>query len=589
MFVIKQKGFENLQKTMSENSIFNTNYHSQEVNIGGLKLGGENPVRIQSMTSTNTLDTKATVEQSIRMIEAGSEYVRITTPGLKDVENLKIIQSELVQKGFETPLIADIHFNSKAAELAAQFIAKVRINPGNYIAFKSSEKAESFQASDSSELEKIASNIFPLIEICKKNDTAIRIGTNHGSLSQRILSTYGNTPLGMVESAMEFVKICQSFDFHKIILSMKSSNLKVMVHAYRMLVDRLIKEGMTYPLHLGVTEAGNGVEGRIKSAIGIGTLLQEGIGDTIRVSLTEDPENELPVARQIIKHSRTAKNRLFFESIPPFEFNKRSSNSVYNIGGRNVPIVISDVSSEASDFVFDSSKNILVGTNYQFKIGKINDDFDGFLVELGNLKTDFKKFHEISHDKILILACKATVDLFELKSFFAELIQQKIKNPIVLQMDYREVPVGDLIYKASITLGSLFVDGLVDGLWLQVPETFDGVDLSFKILQASGVRISSTEFIACPSCGRTLFNIQEAFEKVKEATNHLIGLKIAVMGCVVNGPGEMADADYGYVGAGKGKVNLYKSHELIKRGVDEKVAIKALIQLIKDNGEWVNQ
>lgn len=574
---------------MAENSIFNTKYHSQEVNIGGIKLGGENPIRIQSMTSTNTLDTQATIEQSIRMIDAGSEYIRITTPGLKEVENLKLIQTELQERGIKTPLIADIHFHPKAAEEAAKFVDKVRINPGNYVDRNNPEKAKYLQTSYSTDLEKIASNIYPLIQICKKNRTAIRIGTNHGSLSQRILSRYGNTPLGMVESAMEFVKICRKFDFHDIVLSMKSSNIKIMVHAYRMLVDRLIKEDLNYPIHLGVTEAGNGMEGRIKSAIGIGTLLQEGIGDTIRVSLTEDPEYELPVAKKIIEYVCSGDNRLFFDSINPFEFNKRCSNQLCNIGGKHVPIVISDQANKAADYFFNAENSLLTGKDFQIKIGKEKDDFDGVFFDFNEIKKNFKKIQQLGDERILILTCESNLDLFELKQFFAELIQQKITNPVILKMDYRNIPAGEVIYKASINLGSLFVDGLVDGLWLQVPASLDGTDLSFKILQASGVRISATEFIACPSCGRTLYNIQEAFEKVKEATSHLVGLKIAVMGCVVNGPGEMADADYGYVGAGKGKVNLYKSRELIKKGVEEADAIKALIRLIKDNGDWVDQ
>lgn len=573
---------------MSENSIFNIKYKSQEVNIGGIKLGGENPIRLQSMCSTNTMDTKATVAQSIRMTEAGSEFVRITTPGLKDVENLKNIQAELINGGYNTPLIADIHFSPKAAEEAAKFVAKVRINPGNYIDRNNLVKTDYSQSSYAKELEKIANNISPLLEVCKKHKTAIRIGTNHGSLSERILSKYGNTPLGMVESAMEFVEICHNFDFHNIVLSMKSSNIKVMVHAYRLLVDRLIREDLNYPLHLGVTEAGNGLEGRIKSAIGIGTLLSEGMGDTIRVSLTEDPEKELPVAKKIVEHAKPDNKILFFAPINPFEFNKRTSISVHNIGGKYPPIVISDYANETSDYLFDAKNNLLKGREFQLNIGKNQQDFQSTVFDFCEIQKDFKQIQQLGENKVLIISCKPNTGLFELKNFFAELIQREILNPVVLKMDYRKFLAEDVIYKASITLGSLLVDGLVDGLWLQTPETLDGSDLAFKILQASGSRISSTEFIACPSCGRTQYNIQDAFEKVKEATRHLVGLKIAVMGCVVNGPGEMADANYGYVGAGKGKVNLYKSRELIKKGIAEMDAVAALIQLIKDNGDWQN-
>lgn len=574
---------------MSENSIFNIKYQSQEVNIGGIKLGGENPIRLQSMCSTNTMDTKATVAQTIRMTEAGSEFVRITTPGLKDVENLKNIQAELINEGYNTPLIADIHFSPKAAEKAAKFVAKVRINPGNYVDRNNLVKTDYSQSSYAKELEKIANNISPLLEVCKEHKTAIRIGTNHGSLSERILSKYGNTPLGMVESAMEFVEICHNFDFHNIVLSMKSSNIKVMVHAYRLLVDRLIREDLNYPLHLGVTEAGNGLEGRIKSAIGIGTLLSEGMGDTIRVSLTEDPEKELPVAKKIVKHAKPDNKILFFAPINPFEFNKRTSISVHNIGGKYPPIVISDNANETSDYLFDAKNNLLKGLEFELNIREGQNEFEAIELAFDEIQNNFKRIGQIGDEKVLIISCEPNTRLFELKNFFAELIQGKILNPIVLKMDYRKFLAEDVVYKASITLGSLFVDGLVDGLWLQTPETLDGSDLAFKILQASGSRISSTEFIACPSCGRTQYNIQDAFEKVKEATRHLVGLKIAVMGCVVNGPGEMADANYGYVGAGKGKVNLYKSRELIKKGIAEMDAVAALIQLIKDNGDWQNQ
>ncbi len=573
---------------MSENSIFNTIYNSKELLIGNARLGGNNPIRLQSMCSTNTMNTKATVSQSIRMIGAGSELIRITTPGLKDVENLKNIQAELIKGGFNIPLIADIHFNPKAAEEAAKFVAKVRINPGNYVDRKNLEKSDHSQSSYDKELEKIAINISPLLEVCKKHNTAIRIGTNHGSLSQRILSKYGNTPLGMVESAMEFVKICQDFDFHKIVLSMKSSNIKVMVHAYRMLVDRLIKEGLRHPIHLGVTEAGNGMEGRIKSAIGIGTLLSEGVGDTIRVSLTEDPEKELPAAKKIVEHAKPDNKIMFFDSIDPFEFNKRTSISVHNIGGKYPPIVISNNAGETSDYLFDAENNLLKGQEFQLKIGSGRSDFQAAIFDFSEIQKDFKQIQQLGDNKVLIISCEPNTRLFELKKFFAELIQRKTLNPIVLKIDYRKIPAEDVIYKASITLGSLLVDGLVDGLWLQTPETQNGSDLAFKILQASGSRISSTEFIACPSCGRTQYNIQDAFAKVKDATRHLVGLKIAVMGCVVNGPGEMADANYGYVGAGKGKVNLYKSRELIKKGIPEMDAVAALIQLIKDNGDWLD-
>ncbi len=537
---------------MQKKSIFNSAFISREIFIGDLALGCQNPIRVQSMTSSNTNDISATVSQSIKLVNAGCELIRITIPGLKEVDSLKIIQKKLRKQGVSIPLIADVHYNPKVAEEAARFAEKVRINPGNYIDKNSSAKIHFSDEEYKLELEKISDKLLPLLKICQANGTAIRIGTNHGSLSQRITSKYGDTPLGMVESAMEFIRICESFQFQNIVLSMKSSNLKVMVQAYRLLVNQMLETGMNYSLHLGVTEAGNGIEGRIKSAAGIGTLLEEGIGDTIRVSLTEDPENEIPVAQSILKKynpQRKIEHKTipFFSNINPFKFNKRETKMLGNVGGENVPVIIGDQNSGA-DFPSDEiDKRVLIFSSTQEK----------------GLKKTKEKFNTI--------------------------IEKGNKTPVILKQIYTDLSDDDFIIRSAIDFGSLQIDGLGDGVWIENDSYKRNLTkLSQQILQACGTRITSTEFIACPSCGRTQYNIQEAFEKVKNATHHLVGLKIAVMGCVVNGPGEMADAHYGYVGAGKGKVNLYKSRDLVKKAIPEKHAIEELIELIKLNGDWVN-
>ena len=456
--------------------------------------------------------------------------------------------------GIKTLIIADVHFNPKVAEEAARFVEKVRINPGNYIDRNSSIKIHFSDAEYEHEVKKIAINLEPLIKICKANNTAIRIGSNHGSLSHRITSKYGDTPLGMVESAMEFVKICEGFQFHNIVLSMKSSNTKIMVQANRLLVNRMLEEGMNYPFHLGVTEAGNGIEGRIKSAAGIGTLLEEGIGDTIRVSLTEEPENEIPIAKSIInKYSPLQildqNKSLYFSKINPFEYSRKSSLAIGKIGGSNVPIVI----------------------------GKSNSKADYSSIEFEKLSS-----------QLIVLSSTQNDDIHKTKQKINSLIEQNSKTPIIIKRAYADLNETDFIIRAAIDFASLQLDGLGDGIWIENDSIKgDLTELSKQILQACGTRITSTEYIACPSCGRTQYDIQSALEKIKKATHHLIGLKIAVMGCVVNGPGEMADAHYGYVGAGKGKVNLYKSRALVKKGISEENAIDELINLIKKNGDWV--
>ncbi len=498
------------------------------VKIGNVQIGGNNPIRIQSMTNTDTMDTLATVEQSIRMIKAGCKLVRITAQNVKAAENLKNIQTELRKRGYTTPLIADIHFNPKAAETAAHIVEKVRINPGNYIDKKSNKNYTEIEYRQ--ELENIKKRLLPLLEICKENGTAIRIGVNHGSLSDRILNRYGNTPEGMVESAMEFANICKSFGFENLVLSLKSSNARAMINANRLMVERMITEGLNYPLHLGVTEAGGGEDGRIKSTVGIGTLLKEGIGDTIRVSLTEDPEFEIPVARKIIKFSKTVSKPEFF--------------LIRNFKDYKHPLVISESQNTKADLFVNN---------------------DGLTDKSGN------QYPLVKTDKNLI------------------------KNPediVVVKNAYKNLNKEDFLIKSTLDYSCPLLDGLCQGIWLDTDDTIsdkDTVQTAYDILQATGVRISKTEFIACPSCGRTLFNIQKTLEKISKETKHLKGLKIAVMGCIVNGPGEMADADYGYVGAGKGKITLYKKQEVIRKNIEEEKAVEALIELIKENGDWVEK
>lgn len=516
---------------------------TREVNIGGVPLGASNPIRIQSMTNTDTMNTLATVAQAIRMIEAGCEYVRITAPGLKEAKNLAVIKRELTNRGYHTPLIADIHFNPKAAELAASIVEKVRINPGNYTDKKLFHNMEFTDAEYVAELEKIHERLLPLLKICREYGTAIRIGTNHGSLSDRIMSRYGDTPLGMAESAMEFIRICETEGFHNLVLSMKSSNVKVMVQATRLLVSKMKAEKMAYPLHLGVTEAGDAEDGRIKSAAGIGTLLADGIGDTIRVSLTEAPEKELSVAKKLVEHAAAFKDAAPVQlvgNIPfqPYTYKKRKTTTIGNVGGNNLPVVITDVSQIPEGVTVLKPDSLNVTANFRCKIAQ------------RNASGDF--------------------------------------SPIICKLSYPAMDKDTFILHASADAAPMFVDGLADGLWLEAVgiSQEETKETAYGILQATRARFTKTEFIACPSCGRTQFDIVKALKDIKERTAHLPGLKIGVMGCIVNGPGEMADADYGYVGAGNGKITLYKGKEIVRKNIPEADAVDALVQLIKDNGDW---
>jgi len=624
-------------------------YKSHEVKIGSIAIGGDNPIRLQSMTTTNTMDTEATVEQSIRMIQAGCELVRITAPSKREAENLQNIKDELVKRGYNTPLVADIHFTPAAAEVAARIVEKVRVNPGNYADKKKFEEIEYTEDSYQAQLERIAKRFTPLVEICKEEGTAMRIGTNHGSLSDRILSRYGDTPMGMVESALEFLRICKSLDYHDVIISMKASNPQVMVQAYRLLINKMQDEGMSYPLHLGVTEAGEGEDGRIKSAVGIGTLLEDGIGDTVRVSLTEEPESEIPVAKNLVDRysDRIPHDKIETISknpINPFEYHRRNTKEVLNIGAKHVPIVIADFCLKKK---ITPASLFALGYNYSVPLDKwnISDmacdyvfvgdhivDFaiPGTLGVIYNHKTwienkgercypflDAKKYLstiELSQELNIVYACLSDVTdelitklksdstsvlmidsynkhgMAEQRKLFIELMNAKCNVPVIIGRAYGNLTTERLQLQSSTDMGALLLDGLGDGVFIAA-ENCGGdqmiMQTAFGILQATRTRISKTEYISCPSCGRTLFDLQETTAKIRSKTSHLKGLKIGIMGCIVNGPGEMADADYGYVGTGVGKITLYKEKEVVQRNIPAVDAVDALIDLIKVNGDWI--
>lgn len=623
-------------------------YKTREVYIGDIPLGGNNPIRIQSMTTTDTMDTIATVEQTIRMINSGCDYVRITAPSIKDAENLRNIKEELRKRGYKTPLIADIHFTPNAAELAARIVEKVRVNPGNYVDKKKFQTIEYTDAEYQEELDRIRERFTPLVKICKEYGTAMRIGTNHGSLSDRIMSRYGDTPIGMVESALEFLRICEDENYHNIVLSMKSSNPQVMVQAYRLLIKKMQEEGMNYPLHLGVTEAGDGDDGRIKSAVGIGTLLEDGIGDTVRVSLTEPPEFEAPVAIALVKRYENRKEhnpipQIDESPIDPFNYKRRETFEVAGIGGTTVPKVFSDLSKHdkidfstfekfgytynsetdkwnlsdaASDIVylgkkdlsFNSPNNLKLVFDYDkwetlkdksigFPLFKsveefLNSDEKSFLLNF--VESDIadvinQKIKEIKNQNtvVLVIKTKNQHGMAEQRRIFFELINHEIKNPVVIKREY-ELDKENFLLHSSTDIGALLLDGLGDGVWIPSSLPIDFINKTlFGILQACRTRISKTEYIACPSCGRTLFDLIEVTNKIRKRTEHLKGLKIAVMGCIVNGPGEMADADYGYVGSGIGKITLYRGKEIVKRNVNSENALDELIELIKSDNNWV--
>ena len=562
------------------------NYKRREssvVHIGDTPLGGDNPIRLQSMTSVSTLDTKGCVHQAIEIAEAGGEYVRLTAQGVREAENLQDIKDELAVLGYNIPLIADIHFNRNAAETAAGIVEKVRINPGNFVDSAKKFKIDYTEEEYLQGKNKIKETFIPFLALCKKNSTAIRIGVNHGSLSDRIMSRYGDTPEGMVESCMEFLRICKEEQFPDVVISIKASNVSVMVRTVRFLIDEMGKENMHFPLHLGVTEAGEGEDGRIKSAVGIGALLLDGIGDTIRVSLSEDPANEIPVAAFFRDYIQTRKEQpCIRETISPLYDpiypKRRESNPVLNIGGNHVPVIISDSyhcgldpqSHEIPDYIYTEKKQ---SNNPEFLRLSYKDMDDGLI----------KSLHQ-KPQTIILLEGSSPNKVGEKKAFIHRLMNENIRNPIVLLEEYDESAPEIFRMKAAIDTGSFFLDSLVDGLFLRNKNnqitSSEILSCAFGILQASGKRISKTEYISCPGCGRTLFDLQTTIRKVKEVTSHLTGLKIAIMGCIVNGPGEMADADYGYVGAGKGKISLYKGKECIKKNISEEKAVEELLHLI---------
>ncbi len=694
---------------------------TREVRIGDLLLGNGHPIRMQTMTTTDTMDTMGTVEQSIRCIEAGAELVRITAPSRREAENLRLIKNELRRRGYHTPLVADIHFTPNAAEIAARIVEKVRINPGNYIDKKKGELIEYTDADYAEELARIWERFTPLVSICKAHGTALRIGTNHGSLSDRIMSRYGDTPMGMVESAMEFLRIARAEAFHNIVLSMKSSNPQVMVQAYRLLVKTMQDEfGECYPLHLGVTEAGDGEDGRIKSAVGIGTLLQDGLGDTIRVSLTEDPELEIPVCRDLLKKYTASTDKEInsqqtsileaadMRTIPavaqlpysPFAYKRRRSFAIGNIGGGQVPVVIANLSkienitpahlqsigytyNEATDkwtiadtaadylftghqvlhFALPGTLKVLVYPAAWMEMAnqKLEDNTaaaskffplfadSGFgdaplrspelnfvMVDCFSDKTAFNDFtylDALANDPsvVLCLSSSHTAGMQAVRRMFIELLNRDIQNPAILVADSNSATADEHLIHYASEAGALLLDGFGDGVcfgmtqksYALLAENYGGADdladgtadrsfgaatnkstaprtylqnaspeqfinnTAFSILQATRTRISKTEYISCPSCGRTLFDLQETTAKIRAVTHHLKGVKIAIMGCIVNGPGEMADADFGYVGSGPGKITLYKSKEVVKRNVPSEIAVEELILLLKTSGAWV--
>ncbi|MDQ6813516.1 MAG: (E)-4-hydroxy-3-methylbut-2-enyl-diphosphate synthase [Bacteroidota bacterium] len=669
---------------------------TREVKVGDLLLGNNNPIRVQTMTTTDTMDTIATVEQTIRCIEAGAELVRITAPSKKEAENLKNIKDELRRRGYTTPLIADIHFTPNAAEIAARIIEKVRVNPGNYVDKKKFEFIEYTDVEYNEEIDRIKERFTPLVKICREYGTAMRIGTNHGSLSDRIMSRYGDTPMGMVESAMEFLRIARYESYHNIVLSMKSSNPQVMVQAYRLLIQQMMQEFKEcYPLHLGVTEAGDGEDGRVKSAAGIGTLLEDGIGDTIRVSLTEDPEFEIPVCRDLVKRyekrwkmtdgAATFTGELTstiptIEKIPydPFIYKRRTTFAIDNIGDKHVPVVVADltkiekisakdlervgynyneetdkwsISDSAADYILTGHQVLpfsLPGTlkvivypstwkeivNQAEEAGTAGEPkyfpiFSNSGYAASNIKSstvnfvmvdcfsdatsinDFTYLDAFADDKTVVL-CVSSTNLHAMpaiRRMFMELQLRNIFNPAIIICDsYWQTADEHLIHYAT-ECGALLLDGFGDGLCLgMTADAYNNASgnnasgrnylnnssveqfvnsTAFTILQATRTRISKTEYISCPSCGRTLFDLQETTAKIRAVTNHLKGVKIAIMGCIVNGPGEMADADFGYVGSGVGKITLYRGKEVVKRNVNSDIAVSELIMLLKESDAWV--
>lgn len=622
-------------------------------------MGGNNPIRIQSMTTVDTMDTEGSVQQVLRMVASGCEYVRITAPSLKEAQNLEAIKKELRARGCDVPLVADIHFTPNAAELAARIVEKVRINPGNYADKKRFETIEYSNASYDAELERIRQKFTPLVKICKEYGTAMRIGTNHGSLSDRIMSRYGDTPLGMVESALEFLRICQDMNYHQIVLSMKASNPQVMVQAYRLLVQKLEEEKfMPYPLHLGVTEAGDGEDGRIKSSVGIGTLLEDGLGDTVRVSLTEEPEVEAPVAKIMVDRYSNRENHKSIKPIDespinPFGYTRRATRETANIGGHHhVPRVIADLSQvditdykdlrsighfylpepdkwrmndQGADYVYTGNRPISfmlpngLKEIRDYKTWTLTDDVNklplftkseyysaerkhpevNFIrLSIDDIEESFLKTLHADKTAITVLETNNAHAMPELRRIFFELVEKQIDVPVLIYKTYPLTNKDTLRIHAATDIGGLYIDGFGDGIILGINATLPKEEAlrwadicnktSFGILQATRNRMSKTEYISCPSCGRTLFDLQETTAMIRKRTDHLKGIKIGIMGCIVNGPGEMADADYGYVGSGPGRITLYRNKDVVKKNVPSTRAVDELINIIREDGNWID-
>lgn len=611
--------------------IFNySRREASEVNIGAVPLGGPNPIRLQSMTNTSTQDTETSVAQTKRIVDAGGEYVRLTTQGIKEAENLMNINIGLRSQGYMVPLVADVHFNPKVADVAAQYAEKVRINPGNYAdpgrTFKELEYTDEAYAL---ELQKIRDRFIPFLNICKENHTAIRIGVNHGSLSDRILSHYGDTPEGMVESCMEFLRICVEENFTNVVISIKASNTVIMVRTVRLLVAVMEKEGMAFPLHLGVTEAGDGEDGRIKSALGIGALLADGFGDTIRVSLSEEPEVEIPVARKLRDYIIARQDHPYIPGMEAPDFNylsptRRQTKAVLNIGGENLPVVVADRmdgNTETNpqftpDYIYagralpehpEASVQYILDADAWEGAAHTWPAFNYEQLPLMGscpavLKFLFMPYMALTDEVIACLKVHPEVVLIaqsnhpnrigEQRALVHQLTTEGLMNPVIFFQHYAEDHAEDLQIKSAADMGALIFDGLCDGIYLfnQGALSHAVIDATaFGILQAGRIRTSKTEFISCPGCGRTMFNLQTTIARVKAATSHLKGLKIGIMGCIVNGPGEMADADYGYVGAGRGKISLYKRKQCIEKNIPEEEAVEKLIELIKANGDYTEE
>ncbi len=615
-------------------------------------MGKDHPIRVQSMTTTDTMNTEATLAQCIRMIEAGCELVRITAPSINEAQNLEQIKKKLKDKGYHTPICADIHFTPNAAEFAARVVEKVRINPGNYADKKKFEQIEYTDSTYQAELERIQKRFVPLVRICKEYGTAMRIGTNHGSLSDRILSRYGDTPRGMVESALEFIRICEAEGFYNLVISMKASNTQVMVQAYRLLVSEMLATNRTYPLHLGVTEAGDGEDGRVKSAVGIGSLLEDGIGDTVRVSLTEEPEFEIPVARALVNRYSALRSPL---SLPnnnptihynPYQYQRHSSNEILNLGGSKVPVVITELmghskikpshlfasgysysvsadkwhlSDQASDFIYIGKAELPfeipgnLGIIQDFTSWKQNasrarfypllqyndylNHYNDFLNEIKFVEcTNSEQWLHVinlSNKKnatVVVASAENESSVFQWRDWLLKLKAGESCPPVIFKKAYQSVNAESLSLNASVDFGSMLLDGFGDGIWISDNgvSLADRCRISFGILQATRTRISKTEYISCPSCGRTLFDLQETTQRIRSRTHHLKGVKIGIMGCIVNGPGEMADADYGYVGTGVDKISLYKGQNLVKKNIPANTAVDELIDLIRQHGDWVD-